>query len=526
MATLDPVIPETNFAVPPSDALKSQFDQAASNGDIKSMYDLFPKATGTSLAPKIIQSADIMRRNITPAEASLQSAKDNGGLSTPEGRMAFADTVSEFKKLQPETGFLKGIANTLMGVPDSWKSMTRGLETTRVEYDKFGKPVISSYAQNNPDTPFQVIDGNTKQPISIQEYGQRGVHLFKDAAQSPFVQAEGEVVKKNAQEFAKSAERANINAAAYSAIGKNAQKMEQLWDTFSSKYGVSNDTLNELYSISSKSLSHEQAISDAVNQMLQGMSNDSRREGAEKLRALTGGGGIPSIVSINSKDQFVASDGKAYSTQDMQQRVNDYLKKNTLNTQYQQNKQALEESSTFKILPMEAKVAMREIMNLTQSNHMLKNDVATTVGTLPIITTDIPHKIGDPFKVGIISAQIAQANAEKVAAFQEFFANESTRFSASNPPTAGALEAAFTRPDSEILNAINQKYAKRIQEIEARPMPETKQPSLIGASIGGQALPTGEKKEPKGVASRAFTNTKEPDHAATMKSILERNKSK
>jgi hypothetical protein len=524
MATLDPVVPDTKFAVPPSDALKSQFDQAASNGDVKSMNDLLPTAAGTSLVPSIIQSADVMRRNITPAEVSLQAAKNNGGLSTPQGRIAFADTVSEFKKLQPETGFLKGIANSLMGVPDAWKSMTRGLETSRVEYDKFGKPVIASYAQNNPDTPFQVLDGNTKQPISIKEYGERGVHLFKDAAQSPFVQAEGEVVKKNALEFAKSAERANINAAAYSAIGKNAQKMEQLWDSFSSKYGISNDTLNELYSLSSKTLSHEQAVSDAVNQMLQGMSNESKREGAEKLRSLTGGGGIPAIVSINGKNQYVDSTGNAYSTQDMQQKVNDYLKKNTLNTQYQQNKQALEESATFKILDPEAKVAMREIMNLTQANHMLKNDVATTVGALPIITTDIPHKIGDPFKVGIISTQIAQANAEKVAAFQDFFANESKRFSPSNPPTAGALEAAFTRPDSETLNAINNKYAKRIQEIEARPMPETKQTSLIGASVNGQALPTGEKQtEKKGVAGRSFKNTNAPDHSSMLKSIIERN---
>jgi hypothetical protein len=522
MATLDPVVPETNFAVPPSDALKSQFDQAALNGDLKSMYDLFPKATGTALAPKIIQSAEIMQKNVIPAQMSLQNAKDNGGLGTAEGRMAFADSVSEFKKIQPETGFFKGLANSLMGVPDAWKSMTRGLETTRVEYDKYGKPVIASYAQNNPDTPFQVMDANTKQPISIKEYGERGVKLFKDAAQSPFVQAEGDVVKSNAKAFAESAQRANINAAAYSAIGQNAKKMEQLWDTFSSKYGLSDKTLNELYSITSKSLSSEQAISDAVNQMLQGMSNDSRREGAEKLKALTGGGGIPSIVNVVGKDQFVASDGKTYSTQDMQQKVNDYLKKNTLNTQYAQNKQTLEESTTFRILPPDAKVAMREIMNLTQANHMLKNDVASTVGA-----TDIPHKIGDPFKVGIISAQIAQANAEKVAAYQDFFANESRRFSPANPPMAGTLEAAFTRPDSEILNAINQKYAKRIREIEARKMPETEQPSLIGASVGGQALPTGEKQtEKKGVAARAFTNTKEPDHSATMKSILERNKAK
>jgi hypothetical protein len=525
MATLEPVAPETKFAVPPSDALKGQFDQAALNGDIKSMYELFPKAAGTSLAPKIIQSAEVMQRNTVPAEVALQRAKDNGGLSTPDGRMAFANTVSEFKQLQPETGFVKGLANTLMGVPDAWKSMTRGLETSRVEYDKFGKPVISAYAQNNPDMPFQVIDGITKQPISLQEYGQRGVHLFKDAAQSPFVQAEGEVVKKNAQAFVQSAERANVNAAAYSAIGQNAQKMEQLWNKFADKYGISNDTLNELYSITSKTLSHEQAISDAVNQMLQGMTNDSRREGAEKLRSLTGGGGIPAIVNVTGKDQFVASDGKNYSSQDMQQKVNDYLKKNTLNTQYQQNKQTLEESAAFKILPLEEKVAMREILNLTQANHMLKNDVASTVGNLPIITTDIPYKPGDPFKIGIIGAKIAQANAEKVAAFQNFFADESKRFTAGNPPTAGSLEAAFTRPDAQTLKAINDKYAKQIQEIEARALPETKQNSLIGTNIGGKALPTGEKTEPKkGVAARTFQNTNKPDVDSLMQSIIDRNK--
>jgi hypothetical protein len=259
--------------------------------------------------------------------------------------------------------------------------------------------------------------------------------------------------------------------------------------------------------------------------MLQGMTNDSRREGAEKLRSLTGGGGIPSIVNVTGKDQFVASDGKNYSSQDMQQKVNDYLKKNTLNTQYQQNKQTLEESAAFKILPLEEKVAMREILNLTQANHMLKNDVASTVGNLPIITTDIPYKPGDPFKIGIIGAKIAQANAEKVAAFQNFFADESKRFTAGNPPTAGSLEAAFTRPDAPMLKTINDKYAKQIQEIEARALPETKQNSLIGTSIGGQALPSGEKTEPKkGVAARTFKNTNKPDVDSLMQSIIDRNK--
>jgi len=500
--------------VPPSATLKSQYDAATLNGDIEGVKRLSTVATGTSLVGDIKNSVDVMERGVEPINKIVGAANSKGGVQTAEGRLA---AVDQWKAVQPPTSIWKQIAGGLMGVPDAWKMGTQGRQESTIEYDKFGNGAIVFYNQNNPKTPALVVDSETQNPLTPAEYTERGFGLYKDASSSPFAQGVGEVFKKNTVELSKSAARTNQSAAAYQDIGEKSKKAEAIWTNLADNYGLSNKTLNQIHSLTSKVMSTETAVSDAVNQMTQGMTTDARRQGAENLRALTGNAGIPEIASINAKGQFVGTDGKSYTAQDLAQKTQDYMKKNGLNSQYTQAKAELIKSALYQSLPKEAKTQLELGMDLTQAVHTRMNELRSSeIGELPFLTNNIPYRPGDPYQVAIIGSIFNQANTEKALAFADFFAKETAKYPANKPPSAGQIEAAFTR--SPVMKEINDRYAKRIQDAESKQYPdgpETVQ-SVTTPAVAGSPIQTPEKPKADSIKNRGIkgkSESKPSNHA-------------
>jgi len=269
--------------VPPSAALKQQYDDATASGDIGAVKRLAPIATGTSLESDIKNSVGVMERSVAPMIKIVGAANSKGGVQTPEGRMAAA---KEWQAVQPPTSMWKQIAGSLMGVPDAWKMGTTGRQESTIEYDKFGRGAISFYNQNNPKTPALVIDSETQQPLTPAEYTERGFGLYKDAASSPFAQGVGEVFKKNTAELSKSAARTNQSAAAYQDIGEKSKKAEAVWTSLAENYGLSNKTLNQIHSLTNKVMSNETAVSDAFAQTTRLQTHQRRTKSSKTSNVL------------------------------------------------------------------------------------------------------------------------------------------------------------------------------------------------------------------------------------------------
>jgi len=505
--------PEMNSGVPPSSALQDRFDQATASGDVRAVKAIAPIAVGTTLEKAANESSKFMDSKLIPAGQIVQAAAEKGGISTADGRMAAAEAAKKaidgWKGMQPDTSFWTGVSRGLMGVPDAWKGMTQGQIVTRFESDKLGKFYNVSYAQNNPGTPFMVVDPETNQPLSPKEYAEKQFKLYPDAAANPFLQGIGETFKKNTSAYQTTAARTNQSAAAYTEIGKNAKDSEALLTDISSNYNLNNKQLNELAGITNKVTAKESSISDSINTLNSGTSTDSKREALEKLKSLGGNVGLEGF-GINAKGQITDSTGKTVGTQDLTQKVQDYMKRNNLSSQYTQAKEDLIKSAVYQSLPtVEAKAKLLEAMNLIQSNHIRMNELKSTdLGELPFLTTSIPHKMGDPFQVGIISSIFDQANAVKAAAWSTWFAEESKKFPKDKPPVAGQLEAAFAR--SPVMAQINETFAKRIQEVESRKYPEAVSESPVGTSVGGVSLETPEKKTAAPKARSIKSETKAP----------------
>ena len=503
-----------NPVVPPSAALKQQYDDATLSGDISAVKRLAPIATGTSLEGDIKNSVGVMERSVAPINQIVNAANQAGGVGTPKGNIAAAN---EWKAVQPPTSIWRQIGAGLMGVPEAWKLGSQGRQETVIEYDKFGRGAIAYYNQNNPKTPAYVVDSETNKPLTPADYTERGFGLYKDPSSSPFAQGVGDVYKKNSAALQASAARTNQAAAAYQDIGEKSKKAEAIWTSLAENFGLSNKTLNEIHSLTSKVMSTETAVSDAVNQMTQGMTTDARRKGAEQLRALTGNAGIPEIAGINAKGQFVGMDGKSYTAQDLAQKTQDYMKRNGLQSQYTQAKSELIKSALYQSLPLEAKTQLELGLDLTQAVHTRMNELRSSeIGELPFLTNNIPYRPGDPYQVAIIGSVFNQANTEKALAFADFFAKEAAKYPANKPPPAGAIEAAFAR--SDVMREINERYEKRIKDVESRKYPEgpSQAESVTTPSVAGTPIQSAPKPKSESVKNRSIKGkpeTKSGNHA-------------
>lgn len=512
---------------PPSVALQDRFNQAAASGDPAAVRAIAPVAAGTTLQADAEKSAAMMERNAKPILDITNTANAKGGIENRDARIAVAEQIkNEYKSFQPETGFLKFLGASLMGVPDAWKMATPGRQESTVEYDKFGRGAIAIYNQNNPKSPAFVVDSETKLPISLNEYTERGFNLYKDAASSPFLQASGEVYKNRLNAFESSASKANVSSAVYSEVGKNTATINQKLENLSSgPYNLTNKQLNEIHSLTSKVMNVERSISDSMNILTQAQDTDSRKKALEQLQGISGGLGLGDL-GVNAKGQIVDSKNRNVSITDMSQRVTDYLKKNGLSTQYTQARDELIRSKVFQNLPdAKLKGDLIDVMNLLESNHRLMNDMKLSGNELPFLTSSIPMKFGDPFRVGIVSNLYDQYKSEAALAYAEFFQKQSQFFSKDKPPVAGTIENAFAR--SPILAEIRAKYETLIKNAENRVYPEPKDTeSAIGGTISGTPVenPQAKDDKPKLKDRNLVKPPEKVNHSKNILDILNKNK--
>jgi hypothetical protein len=203
------------------------------------------------------------------------------------------------------------------------------------------------------------------------------------------------------------------------------------------------------------------------------------------------------------------------------------MKRNGLQSQYTQAKAELIKSALYQSLPLEAKTQLELGLDLTQAVHTRMNELRSSeIGELPFLTNNIPYRPGDPYQVAIIGSVFNQANTEKALAFADFFAKEAAKYPANKPPPAGAIEAAFAR--SDVMREINERYEKRIKDVESRKYPEgpSQAESVTTPSVAGTPIQSAPKPKSESVKNRSIKGkpeTKSGNHAdAFLNSFLKK----
>ena len=457
---------------PPASSLWQDYQAAGNPNELKA---LLPRAAGTTLEPEIQRSVSVVSSGSQPIQTVIDSATAKGGLDTPEGRLALADGAKtaiadqqkknrdSYKQYQPEVNILKGIAAGMMGVKNWQNLATQGVIRPEKEFDKDGKGAIVNYASNS-GAPIDATDAETGQVMSMAEYEARGFGKYKAITETLPYKQQVIQTEENVKNFVKEAGASNVGATIFPVIAENSKT---IYDGFSNlrKFGLTDNEINQLQKKSTMTETVSSAISSASQEFRQANDMTSIRTAIDKINKVGADAGIPKIVGINGTNSFTDSNGTTINKQDLIQRMTDLNTRSGRESQYTKNRELIVKDAVYqKLEGLGAKAEFDKILNLMQSNELLKADYRTKYGEPPVFAPSLPYQLGQPMKVGMANAIIDQANAKIAVAYQEFFDSQAKSGPA---PSPGQISAAFIRKG--IPQPIAAEYKKQLDAIQASP---------------------------------------------------------
>lgn len=470
----------TSYPVaPPSSSLQQDFESLRSTGNPEDLYSLIPRATGTAIAPRIVQNANVMAQQNAPVEAMLGVVDKKGGIQTPEGRLAAVDT---FTKLQPETSVGKAFIQALSGNKDWRFSLNQGNIRPKRIYDKNGNEA-TAYMAENSDLPIRVIDSATGNDISAQELDARSFGKYTQFEMNPGVRQNQIKAEESAKQYIKDVGNANTSDAVASTISNQSSKIFDIFKQIKdNNKGLTNDEMNDLYKYTTRGQTIGSSVSSAFNELKQASDTTSTNKALEKINSLGVNAGLPAVAGITQDNKLANKDGSSTSLNDFLQKVGSTSSANTSEQTFAQNYETLKKSIVYQKLSPQEKQLMDNAMNLQQSNERLKATHAESFTSNPVFGQSIPYELGQPMGVGMANALVDRMNAEIAAIVKE---KMDVAGKGGAIPDPGAVYAAVNR--LPVVIGIREKYAAKINDIQATsesaPIKETPKPTKAKVPI-------------------------------------------
>lgn len=415
--------PESAFPVaPPSSSLKSDVNAAFQSGDPSSLWSLLPAAQGTSYVPRIIEAAKETSRQVAPIENVLQQVSNAGGVGTAQGNITAAKAIEQsWADKQPEVGFMKGLAQGLMGNPNWRNAATQGVITSKPIFDENGQGATAFYAQNSLE-PIRVVESGSNRPISADEYEKRNFGKYSTYEQTPGVKAKAILAEANATAFSAEQEFSNVGKAVSKTIADNSANMMNGFTkiiNMPEATQLSKADIDNLHSFTTKSQTDSQNISKGTQALKSVTDSNSFDNNKASLNSALIAAGLPGITSFDGKNQFTLSDGSKISYSKLEQQMNTANSSASQEKAFAQNRQELIDSAVYKKLPYAAQVILENILNQGKANQKLKDDFTAKYKESPLFTQSIPWEKGQPMAIGVGNALIDQMNSEIAAIYQE-----------------------------------------------------------------------------------------------------------
>lgn len=403
--------------------------------------------------------------------------KAAGAVATPDQRLQFAKTLSE---VQPETSVLKAIGQKLMGATDEQARLfaTQGRIVPRVVYDANGDPILAKFAENSP-IPIEAIDVKTNQPLDLKQWTDRKGGEFANYKDTFGAQASKIQVEKRALDNEAEAAIATLKEAAAPQLYNLHKKQREAYAQLGTVAGLSSDELNQLASMSTGTATYSQSLSDAYNTMKQAQKDKSTKDALQKSGKLSWAAGVISGAANVSKDK-VESAGNS----ELDQLYKNASSGQGLETGYNQTQKQAFESAWYRRLDESGKKLIEDIFQRSKNIDQLTAQ-STKMGDLVIAPTPFNPEILKQAGSGELQAAIGEFNAEASDAFAKW--RKAQNFPATAMPTAGELQAAFTR--TEQYKKMQEKYDTILDDVERRAQENLAKHKEAGketkATIGG-----------------------------------------
>ena len=510
--TMNPVAPvappDINNAAPVGGAISpvtaktfdvaSMYEDAASRGDPVSMYSLTSRVKGTEFEPVVKRSAEIMQRNLDDFQKDIKPVMDKGGPTTPEGRIATAQTI-DYMADKPQK--MRAFVELMLGNPNWRTFVTGGTETKKIVYDnQSGSPIEKTI--NELGTVIKAVDANTGQRLTRAEVAARG-GVVNSLQEAIGYQQNRDIAKFNTEAFNK----ANVATADYSAkapelkevYGELGQRLRNLGQA-----DLSEKQRQAIGTFTNRSLGYSQTVSDGINALRQKVDNKNVSLSEAQQKSLSAV--LEKIgFRVGADGSIINKSGENVTKNELEQAQKNLTNGTQFDRNFTQSKEDFIRSEVFKGL---GEVEMRNlgrILDLQQMAEKTQLELSSKHGNLPFLINPKSYQLGDEFVRGEALALIGEFNQDATQAFANWRKAQLAKYPKSQVPTAGELESAFAR--TKEFRDLRQQFADRNREMMRRPAQGRQETGQTAAdysvTLGLGESPT---EQPKSIRGRSITN--------------------
>lgn len=485
---------------PPAD-LHSMYEDAANSGSAASMYSLTSRAKGTVYEAPIKHAAEVMNKNMSEFQNEVAPVMKAGGASTPEGRIAASNAVTNFAD-KPDK--MRAFTEMLMGNP-SWRVYASGGNiSTKVGYDKQGNQL--EIQSNEFGKPVGYVDSASGKPLTREQLATRG-GLVPSLDMSL-----GYLADKSQNEFnTASLNKSNAATADYAAKAPAQKAMYgELRQTLQNLYGsdLTDNQRNQIAQFTNRNMGYTQSVSSGLNALNQKIDNKNVSLSASDQKAM--GAVLDTLgFKVDTSGSIRKANGEAVTKTDLEQAQKTMQNSSNLERQFSQSKDDFIKNEVFKDLGPKEKQMLSHALDLQQNLEKTQMELTQKHGTLPFLINPKTYEVGDQFTRGQASALIGEFNSDATEAFNNWRDQKLEAYRKTKTvPRAGELEALFaTSPEMKALKA---EYAAKNKAILSPPTSEretstTTTPANWNVNIG--------VKEP-GTSEAKATAVKPPSQAA------------
>ena len=444
--------------------LDSAVNDAIDSGDINQMKAVAPSASGSPVAPKLNNAISYAANAIAPVQTVVDATNKSGGVSSAQGRLTAADSIKSFSGQQTPTNFIKGIADSLMGIPGAWKELATGPETATTQIGADGGSV-TAWMPANGGRPTKVLNNATQQYMTADQYESGGYGKYANMESTPGYKQNIIAVEKASKEYWIDVEAANRGSAVLENIDQNNQRIILPNATALAKTGLSSQDLNYLVKKGTAVTSLKSSLSNGLQSMASSSDSTVYNNAIDQANANGVSVSLPKIIGVDSNHKFQGSDGKSYSINDLNQKMNTFNSSSGTEQMLSQNHDNIVKDLVYSKMGFNQQVMFQNMLNAIESNERLKTNNAEFLSKIPVINSTIPFQEGQELPVLAANTMVDNANSKASALYRDKLLQASANGAIPQP---GAIVASMTIGENKkALDAIRSKAAQGIDDIQS-----------------------------------------------------------
>ena len=423
--------------------LSVKYNEGVVNRDPLALMDVAKEGYGTPISDAAINSADIIYKTGNEFNKLVTPIEKAGGVQTPEGRVAAADTWKTVKD-NPQWG--DALMMYLMGDKAGAAAMvTGGAVKSYTTYDQAGRQLRER--RNALGEIVNVTDLESGQTINPQEYGKRGGGLVNWETTLGGIKAK-ETAKKNTELLNDSITRKNAWATAIDANLPAAKEVMRLGSIIK---GLDGKVQSKIWEAGSRTAAEATNIGKTKQFFKQSGDTLNLKDGEEVSKNYGYDAGLgkgPIVFDAKTNTLRNTSTGDSVSINKLKNDMSSDTSSKNLETAFKQDQENLAQYLLTSGLDADKQAEVIRYFQL--SNQMAKEfSKLETKHDKPAFLASLPDlRYSDPVKMGTLISTSVLSNKDVMDKNMKFFNNSIKNYEKGEVPNPNEIDSAFTKNPS------------------------------------------------------------------------------